>query len=118
LVKAQRKNQSVEKKTCELQTGLKGRPTRRHIDDLKNYDPGDAVIKDCKMNDEGIEKVRDTIGDTESADIGHQNLNCNTEDEWKDKVININNPVIKNPPKMGNEIKEMEFKALIQQCRT
>jgi len=43
------------KENCELPSGLKGRPTRRHIDDLKKHDPGDAIIEDCKMNDEAIE---------------------------------------------------------------
>mmetsp|Transcript_14034 Transcript_14034/g.19473 ORF Transcript_14034/g.19473 Transcript_14034/m.19473 type:complete len:123 (+) Transcript_14034:1474-1842(+) len=64
------------------------------------------------MNNEVIEQARDTIGDIEPADIGYQNLKCNADDDWKDKVIHVGYPGIKNLPKTVNKIKEMEFKTL------
>jgi len=103
------------KKTCVLRSGLKGRPAHRHVDNLKSCDPGDAVIEDCKLNDGVIEEAGDIIGDMEPADIGCQNLRCSADDNWKDKVIYIGCPGIKDPPKMKS--KKWNSRLSTWQCR-
>jgi len=48
----------------------------------------------------------------EPAEIGHHNLKCNADDDWKDKVINVGCLGIKNSLRMVDKIKEIEFKPL------
>ena len=70
------------RKTYEVSKG-KGKPSQRHIDDLKTYEIGDDLLKKCKVNPKAIEAAIKNVGDLEDPDVTYENIQFTGDEAGK-----------------------------------
>jgi len=100
----------IGKKVYEIVTDKRrGRNPQRHIDDLKEYDVGDRLLRMCTLTAEAKNAARHHIGDIADVDTEYANGDTRFNDDWKDKTINVNYVGLNNMEQLVTKLKEDDY---------
>mmetsp|Transcript_5998 Transcript_5998/g.8978 ORF Transcript_5998/g.8978 Transcript_5998/m.8978 type:complete len:215 (+) Transcript_5998:1962-2606(+) len=103
----------VGKKTYILRMEKKhGKDPQRHIDDLREFEIGDKLLRHCRLTPEAKDAAKKEGPVWGKFDIEYENLETKFEDKWDNKNVCVNYVGRHNIRKLLKKLKERKFKTV------
>eukprot|EP00466_Bigelowiella_natans_P013022 jgi/Bigna1/87409/estExt_fgenesh1_pg.C_200043 len=88
------------------------RVTLRHISHLKNYDIGEKLLEDVKVNPTVWERAMPCLGPRPKFDVEYGNNKVRVNDDWRMKIVYLGYPGLRNMERVAMKIKDGKYQLL------